>query len=139
MFTPTKFTTAAEKAAFARHFVRLLSQDMPAGQFTKPFHQRLSMTFSHIAHFNQYQVFEHFFADLRGKVRFLEQTLGHWPVGDPTWTFVDVERELPPLYRARRNAASEPHAGSARASGHPDRPIPIPPVHPPQADLFDLT
>ena len=38
MFDPTKFATAAEKAAFARHFGRFLSQDMPAGQFTKPFY-----------------------------------------------------------------------------------------------------
>ena len=41
MLTSTKFATAAEKAAFARHFVRFLAQGMPAGQFTKPFYQRL--------------------------------------------------------------------------------------------------
>ena len=108
MFTSTKFATAAEKAAFARHFVRFLAQDMPAGQFTKPFYQRLAMTFSPIAHFNQFGFYEHFFADLRGKVCFLEQTLGHWPVGDPTWTFVDVERELQMRVHAARAAAALP-------------------------------
>ena len=83
-------------------------QDMPASQFTKPFYQRPRMTFAHIAHFNQFGFYEHFFADLRGKVRFLEQTLGHWPVGDPTWTFVDVERELQMRDPRRRAAAALP-------------------------------
>ncbi len=147
MFTPTKFATAAEKAAFARHFVWLLSQDMPASQFTRLFHQRLSMTFSHIAHFNQFGFYEHFFADLRGKVRFLEQTLGHWPVGDPTWTFVDVERELQmrvhaaellPLYQARLRGGRQTSAGPEPARRSSDRASSIPAAHPPQADLFDL-
>ncbi|MFZ1427565.1 MAG: hypothetical protein WAS21_12405 [Geminicoccaceae bacterium] len=147
MFTPTRFATAAEKADFARHFVRFLAEGMPSAQFTKKFYNRLSSTFGHIAHFSQLGFYEHFFADLAGKVRFLEQTLEWWPVGDPAWTFRDVERELQerihaarilPLYQSLLQGNRPTSANPARAPSGAQRPASIPVARPPQADLFDL-
>ena len=87
MFTPTRFATAAEKADFARHFVRFLAEGMPRlgsrrKSTTDQHHLRAYCSFSVSSGY-----YEHFFADVAGKLRFLEQTLGWWPVGDPAWTF----------------------------------------------------
>lgn len=147
MFTPTRFATAAEKADFARYFVRFLAEGMPSAQFTKKFYNRLSTTFGHIAHVSQLGFYEHFFADLPGKLRFLEQTLGRWPVGDPAWTFRDVEHKLQerihaaqilPLYQSLLQGDRPTSANPARAPSGAHRPPSIPAARPPQPDLFDL-
>ena len=146
MFTPTRFTTAAEKADFARHFVRFLAEGMPSARFTKKFYNRLSTTFGHIAHFSQLGFYEYFFADVAGKLRFLEQTLGWWPVGDPAWTFRDVEHELQKrihaarvlsLYQSLLQGNRSTSANPARAPSGAHRLPSIPVARPPQADLFD--
>ena len=93
-FTPTKFTDAEAKARFAQHFARFLAQDMPEPLFTQAFYQRLSNTFGHIAHCSRYGFLEHYFRTHTGKRRFLEDTMGWRPVGDPAWSFVDVEIAL---------------------------------------------
>ena len=43
-FTPTKWETAKDKAAFANRFVRLVESDFAAKHFTEKFYQRLSNT-----------------------------------------------------------------------------------------------
>jgi hypothetical protein len=92
-FTPTQFSTAEEKARFANHFVRFVEKDFPWTLFHKQFYNRLSMTFRHIAHFNQHRFYSVFFRTTADKVRFLRWTLQ--PVfGDPAYTYVDAEREI---------------------------------------------
>ena len=93
-FTPTKWDTADKKAAFARQFIKFVQSDFARSKFPKAFYQRLSMTFSHIAHFNQHGFFETFFTTTENKVRFLRMTLAHPCYGDPAWTYSDVERAL---------------------------------------------
>lgn len=93
-FSATKFSDTEEKAKFAKQFIKFVQWDFSKKQFSKAFYQRLSMTFGHIAHYNQGGFFEEFFSTTEGKVRFLRQTLAHPCYGDPAWTFSDVERAL---------------------------------------------
>jgi hypothetical protein len=93
-FTPTKWDSADKKAKFAKQFIRFVLSDFSMKQFPKTFYVRLSMTFGHIAHFNQHGFYETFFNTTEGKVRFLRMTLQHPCYGDPAWTYSDVERAL---------------------------------------------
>lgn len=93
-FTPTKWDSSDKKAAFAKQFIKFVQADFARAKFPKTFYQRLSMTFGHIAHFNQNGFFETFFTTTEGKVRFLRMTLAHSCCGDPAWTYSDVERAL---------------------------------------------
>jgi hypothetical protein len=109
-FRATKFDTAADKAWFANALCRFIETDFKPTLFTRKLHTRLSMCFGHIAHHSLDGFSAEFFERLRGKVAFLEQTLGYPCRGDPEWTYCDVERaiqarlracNLLPLYRAR--------------------------------------
>lgn len=88
-FTPTQWDSADRKAAFAKQFIRFVQCD-----FSKAFYVRLSMTFGHIAHYNQGGFFEEFFTTTQDKFRFLRLTLAYPCYGDPAWTFSDVEKAL---------------------------------------------
>jgi hypothetical protein len=93
-FTPTKWDTAEDKAAFAKRFVRFVQSGFAAQHFTDKFYRRLSNTFGHIAHYDRGGFWSEFFTTTADKVRFLEQTL-QWPCyGDPAWTYSDVETAL---------------------------------------------
>jgi hypothetical protein len=50
-FTPTKWTTAEQKATFANQLMAFISADFPESKFTKKFYNRLSQTFGMIAHY----------------------------------------------------------------------------------------
>jgi hypothetical protein len=93
-FTATKWEKADKKANFAKQFIRFVESDFNRKQFPKIFYVRLSMTFGHIAHYNQSGFFDVFFTDTESKVRFLRQTLNHECWGDEDYTFSDVEKAL---------------------------------------------
>ena len=90
-FTPTKWTTAEQKATFANQLVAFIAADFPANKFTKALYDRLSHCFGMIAHYSRDGFFDTFFTDLPGKLRFLK-CLTQWPCyGSPEYTFSDVE------------------------------------------------
>lgn len=93
-FTPTRFDTAEDKAKFANHFVRFVESGFKWTLFPKWFYTRLSMTFGHIAHFDQRGFYATFFSDLDGQLAFLKQTLRRGGFGSPAHTYSDVERAL---------------------------------------------
>lgn len=93
-FVATKWDTAEDKARFANQFLNFVESDFAASKFPKWFYKRLSMTFGHIAHYDQSGFWSEFFRSPEGKVRFIEQTLRHPCWGDPTFTYSDVEKEL---------------------------------------------
>jgi len=93
-FVPTQWDTAEAKAKFANQFVRFVGSDFEPKKFPKWFYQRLSMTFGHIAHFNQMGFYETFFTSNEGKIRFLLDTLQGGGYGDPAFTYSDVEKAL---------------------------------------------
>ena len=117
-FTPTQWSTAEDKAAFAKQFIRFVQSDFAAKHFTDKFYRRLSNTFGNIAHYDRGGFWNEFFTSTADKVRFLEQTLQHPCYGDPAWTFSDVERALQALLKAdgtleryRQRLAEESEAG----------------------------
>ena len=90
-FTPTKWSTAEQKATFANQLVAFIAADFPANKFTKALYDRLSHCFGMIAHYSRDGFFDTFFTDLPGKLRFLK-CLAQWPCyGSPEYTFSDVE------------------------------------------------
>lgn len=121
MFEPTESSTATDKAGFANTLCRFIKADFPQSMWKRPFYQRLSNTFGHIAHCDIGGFWETFFADYRGKVEFIEAILQHACYGDPRHTHSDVERAVQPRlhrcntldrYRALRSAETE---GAERA------------------------
>jgi hypothetical protein len=91
-FTATQGSTQQEKADFANSLLHFIDSGFKLTLFTKQLYNRLSMTYGHIAHYNQTGFWEEWFTDDADKVRFLEH-LQRWPChGDPTFTFCDVER-----------------------------------------------
>ena len=93
-FIPTQWSTAQAKADFANAFVRFVENNFQNSHFPEWFYHRLSQTFGHIAHFDQPTFFRTFFTRGADKLRFLRQTVEHQPVGDPGFTFSDVERAI---------------------------------------------
>jgi hypothetical protein len=93
-FTATQWEPAEHKAEFARRFIRFVESDFDRRKFTDDLYRRLSMTFGHIAHHDRSGFYDTFFTTTEDKVRFLRQTAGHTCVGDPAYTYSDVERAL---------------------------------------------
>ncbi len=93
-FTATKFSTAVDKAEFGNTLLRFIESEWASELFTKSFYNRLSMCFSHIAHYNRTQFYEEWFSSLAAQVRFLKHTLRFPCYGDPEYTFSDVERAI---------------------------------------------
>lgn len=93
-FTPTKWATSADKARWANWFVRFVREDCSKALFFQGAYDRLTNSFGHIAHYNRRGFFEEFFLNPAAKLRFLRCCLLHEAVGDPAWTWSDVERQL---------------------------------------------
>lgn len=95
-FTPTQWSTAADKAKFGDHFMRFVESGFKESLFQKWFYQRLMNTFGHIAHYNQSGFWETFFTTTADKVNFLKQTINPWTGfgRSPEFTYSDVERAI---------------------------------------------
>ena len=93
-FVPTQWDTAKDKARFANHFLDFVENGFEESKFPKWFYKRLSMTFGHIAHFDQGGFFAEFFTTTKDKLRFLRQCIQHPCFGDPAHTYSDVEQAI---------------------------------------------
>jgi hypothetical protein len=93
-FQATRFSTAQDKADFGNAFLHFIESEWARTAFTKSFYNRLSMCFSHIAHYDAGGFYETWFTSDADRLRFLRHTLA-WPRwGDPEFTFSDVERAI---------------------------------------------
>lgn len=93
-FTPTQWSTAADKAKFANHFVRFFERGCKQTLFYDWFYRRLSMTFGNIAEYNRMNFWEKWFGFSSSQQIFL-QKCANWPCyGDPKFTYCDVEKVL---------------------------------------------
>ena len=100
-FTPTKFSTAADKADFGNAFLNFVDLEWKQSLFTKKFYSRLCNTFGHIAHYDRLTFYSTWFGCDADRLRFLNHSL-NWPCwGDPAFTFCDVERALQREIRKR--------------------------------------
>ncbi len=93
-FTPTQWSTVADKERFFDQFVKFVESDFARAKFPQWFYKRLSMTFGHIAHYNIQGFYAEFFESTAGKTEFLRQTIEYPCYGDPAFTYSDVERAL---------------------------------------------
>lgn len=93
-YTATQFDTAEDKAKFERQFKRFVLSGFKRFHFHNWFYQRLSNCFGHIAHYDKAGFYEQFFTTPQGKLQFLRMTAEHDCVGDPRFTYSDVEKEL---------------------------------------------
>lgn len=91
-FTPTEFSTAAEKARFANDLWRFCTTGFQRARFTKQLYRRLSNCFQHIAHYDQHGFWEEWFEDRGARLRWIEHITTCTIYGDPAWTYSDVER-----------------------------------------------
>ena len=94
LFTATQWDTAEDKADFVNHFILFVRSDFSEAYFTKKFYTRLSMTFGHIAHYNQAGFYGTFFDSTEGKLAFLKRTATYHCCGDRKFTYSDVEKYL---------------------------------------------
>ena len=93
-FTPTKGSTAQDKAKFANDFMAFVRSDFDRKKWNEAFYARLSLTFGHIAHYDLEGFWNTFFDTADHQRQFFDHTLRYTPAGDPTWTFSDVERAI---------------------------------------------
>ena len=104
-FVPTKFSTAQDKAEFGNTFLHFIESEWARTAFSKSFYNRLSMCFSHIAHYDAAGFYATWFTTDADRLRFLRHTLA-WPCwGDPEFTFCDVERAIQQEIRKRNYLA----------------------------------
>lgn len=150
-FTPTQFTSAADKAAFANKLVRFLAQDCPEPSFTKGLYRALSNSFGHIAHYNLAGFYGEFFRTTTDKIAFVRQTIEYPAYGLPEFTFCDVERavgtrvgasgllmHLRVLRDAETEQAERAQLERLKAKYEPQT-EPMARREPPQRNPFDLT
>lgn len=93
-FTATQFSTQKEKADFANHLVRFVLSGFKQSLFFDWFYRRLSFTFGHIAEFNRHGFYEVWFSTTINQLEFLRNITRAHCVGDPAYTFSDVERAI---------------------------------------------
>lgn len=93
-FTPTQWSTTAEKADFGNKLLRFIEAGWKRSMFTKKLYNQLSNTYGHIAHFNLTGFYEEWFTNDADRLRFLEHLLESPCYGQPEFTFCDVERAL---------------------------------------------
>ena len=93
-FTPTKWSTAEEKASFANDLLAFIMSGFPKTKFTQKLYQRLSNCFSHIAEYDRDNFYAVWFSSAEARHSFLRNLSNAPCFGDPTWTFSDVERAV---------------------------------------------
>ncbi|GBQ27259.1 hypothetical protein AA0472_2368 [Acetobacter estunensis NRIC 0472] len=111
-FTPTTWSSAADKARIGNAILRFLAQGMPAEKFNKALYGRVSQMWSHIAHFNSLGFRSAWFASAKTRHAFLKHMVDYPCWGDPAFTWSDVEREIG--QRVRENLLVEAWAKQAR-------------------------
>ena len=93
-YAPTTWSTSADKARFESQFKKFVTGGFKRRDFPVWFYRRLSMTFGHYAHNNEHRFYEDFFTTPEDRRQFIQQTVKHRVVGDPAWTYSDVEAVL---------------------------------------------
>ena len=82
-FTPTKFSTAEQKAIFGNQLLAFVAAGLPEKKFTNALYERLSNCYGFIAHMNRNGFFKTFFTCTADQLRFI-QALAKAPCyGDP--------------------------------------------------------
>jgi hypothetical protein len=70
-FVPTKFSSAQDKADFGNTFLHFIESEWAQTVFSKSFYNRLSMCFSHNAHYDAAGFYATWFTSDADRLRFL--------------------------------------------------------------------
>jgi hypothetical protein len=97
-FTATKWNTAEDKARMANKLTRFILNGFQQPSFTKEMYRRLSTMFGHIAEYDIQGFYHVWFKDDGACLKWVENALRGgvlgFVVGDPAWTWSDVERAI---------------------------------------------
>jgi hypothetical protein len=97
-FTATQWNTAEDKARMADKLTKFILNGFQQGSFTKEMYKRLSTMFGHIAEYNIHGFYTVWFDDDAACLKWAENAMRGgvlgFVVGDPAWTWSDVERAL---------------------------------------------
>ena len=105
-FTPTKWHSAEEKARMTNKFTKFILNGFQQPSFTKEMYKRLSTMFGHIAEYDIQGFYAVWLKDDAACLKWAENVgkggvLG-FIVGDPAWTWSDVEKALQEWIRENR-------------------------------------
>ena len=97
-FTATQWNTAEDKARMADKLTKFILNGFQQGSFTKEMYKRLSTMFGHIAEYNLHGFYTVWFEDDAACLKWAENAMRGgvlgFVVGDPAWTWSDVERAI---------------------------------------------
>jgi len=97
-FTATKWNTAEDKARLANKLTKFILNGFEQASFTKEMYKRLSMMFGHIAEYDIQGFYQVWFKDDAACLKWVENALRGgvlgFVVGDPAWTWSDVEKAI---------------------------------------------
>ena len=97
-FTATQWNTAEDKARMAGKLTKFILNGFQQGSFTKEMYKRLSTMFGHIAEYNLPGFYTVWFEDDAACLKWAENAMRGgvlgFVVGDPAWTWSDVERAI---------------------------------------------
>jgi len=91
-FTPTQFSSAANKAEFGNDLISFMLKGFRYADFSDMLYTKLSSCFGHIAHYSRRGFYDTWFSDAEQIQSWIERTTESHPVGSPEHTFSDVER-----------------------------------------------
>lgn len=90
----TKWDDATAKAKWLNDLAGFVRSGFDQKKFTSDLYKRLSMTFGHIAHYNQGGFYAEWFETRSDQLRWLNYILQRPNYGDPTFTWSDAERQF---------------------------------------------
>ena len=97
-FTATKWNTAEDKARMANKLTKFILNGFQQSSFTKDMYKRLSTMFGHIAEYDIHRFYSVWFEDDVARLKWAENVMRGgvlgFVVGDPAWTWSDVEKAI---------------------------------------------
>lgn len=91
-FVPTKWDSAKNKEQFLEMLQTFVYNGFAKEDFTPALYRRLHQMFGHEAHFDRDGFYADWFSSPEKQLRWIQHVLKHTPMGDPAFTWTDVER-----------------------------------------------
>lgn len=97
-FTATRGSTTEDKARMTNRITKFILSGFQQSSFTKEIYKRLSTMFGHIAEYDIHGFYHVWFEDDAACLKWVENAMKGgvlgFVVGDPAWTWSDVEKTL---------------------------------------------
>ncbi|MEN3177704.1 hypothetical protein ABDK75_17220 [Gluconobacter sp. OJA] len=95
--TATQWSSPQDKAKLANAILAFVAKGLPEEGFSKALYQRVSQMWGFIACFNRNGFAGRYFSSTQGRLAFLDQIIARGGIGDPAWTWSDVESRIAAL------------------------------------------